>query len=237
MRYSIPLSQKSDVRLRLTARTVSVLLTCLLLAAASAVLAQSGRKQKKTAPEPPPQGVKAPEKTPEVPKDHSDSDQPTSEKPADKEKTAVSFIVGTGMSDMNLPMSFSSIAREGCLRELRAGTFVNATESINMTRSEAIEVAKKSDKTYVILMELEIDRMTGNDVEVRFTLYEPKTGRQIASGVGYPATQTRGIPLPPLGGSRIEVRIELSARDVAHRVMNKLQVRPGGKFPVKAFEK
>ncbi len=222
MRHSIPLFR------------MSVLLICLLCVTGSLALAQSGRRQKKTAPEPPPQGVKAPEKTPEAPKDHSDSDQQPAEKPADKEKASASFLVGTGLTDMNLPMSFSSIASEGCLRELRATAFVNATGTVNMTRGEAIEAAKKSDKTYVILLELELDRMTGNDVEVRFVLYEPKTGKQLASGVGYPAAQTRGIPLPPLGGSRIEMRIELSARDVAHRVMNKIQVGQRGRFPARA---
>lgn len=216
-------------------KLISFLALCLLIVAGSAALAQSGRKQKKTTPEPPPQGVKMPEEKSD-PKGHSDSDAPQPEDKQKEKAPALHFLVGTSMQEnFNVPMMYTDIAREGCLRELRTNPAVQVTAINNLTRGEAIEAAKKDDKRYVIWMELVVDQFTANTYEgfdLRFMLFEPKTGKVLATGSGYPQTQTGRTPLPPIGMNRAEVRVELAGRDVARRVLSRLNVQPKGRFPL-----
>lgn len=220
-----------------TGRRMALLGLCLLVAVGSVSLAQSGRKQKKTTPEPPPQGVKIPDdKAADAPKGHSDSDAPSDEEKQKAKAPTLHLLVGMAMQDnFNVPMMYNDIAREGCLRELRANPAIEVTATSNMTRGEAIEAAKKDDKRYVVWMELVVDQFTANTsdgFDLRFTLFEPKTGKVLTSGSGYPQMQTTGSPLPPIGMNRGQVRVELAGRDVARRVMSRLNAQPRGRFPV-----
>ncbi len=209
------------------------LLCCCLLLVSSVASAQSGRKQKKTTPEPPPQGVKAPEKTEDSAKGHSDSDQPLPEEKEKEKAPAHRFLVATDLPEVYIPLMYLTIVREGCVRELRTNPTIQATEAQQMNRAEAIKTAKNGENVYVIWMELRADNYSNDGFELLFALFEPKTGKQIASGFGYPTMQSGRNPLPPIGASRVEVRLELSGRDVARRAMAKLQSAPGGKgrFP------
>src|SRR5581483_1183677 len=52
-------------------------------------------------------------------------------------------------------------------------------------------------------MELRADNYSNDGFELLFALFEPKTGKQIASGFGYPTMQSGRNPLPPIGASRV----------------------------------
>ena len=99
-----------------TGRRMALLGLCLLVAVGSVSLAQSGRKQKKTTPEPPPQGVKIPDdKAADAPKGHSDSDAPSDEEKQKAKAPTLHLLVGMAMQDnFNVPMMYNDIAREGC---------------------------------------------------------------------------------------------------------------------------
>ncbi|MFN0119283.1 MAG: hypothetical protein ACKV2V_02155 [Blastocatellia bacterium] len=198
----------------------------LLSVCATGALAQSGRKQKKSTPEPPPQGVKIPEEKPaEDTKGHSDSD--AADPDAEKEKgPARRFLVGVEMPDMYVPMYYTDLARSGCVRELRTNPLMQVMESQTMTRGEAIQIAKKEENTWVVVLELRADQFSGGDgFSLMFSVFEPKTARIIASGYGYPVSQAGGIPLPPMGSSRVEYRVQLAGMDAGRRIREMVRAK------------
>ena len=199
---------------------------CLLTICASAS-AQSGRKQKKADPLPPIQGVNQPEArtTPE-----SEVAPETQDKEKEKEKPKVGLVVMSDMGDMGVPMYYNDTARIACVQELhkQIPSLPVSDGGSNKNRSDAMHAAKDSDTVYVVLLELVVDRMgtSASGLELRFTLYEPKTGKQALFGSGYP-TPPRGMPVPPLGTSRAQLSIEWSGRDVAQQIISRLKLRPG----------
>jgi hypothetical protein len=201
---------------------IFVLLTFALLLGAMAH-AQSGRKQKKADPQPPVQGVNRPElrtqPEPEV----------EVEKPKEKEK-GPGLMIATGMGDIDVPLYYTDIAREACLRELRDELkTADLREARNQSRGEAMKTAKDDDRTYVVWMEVLYDRfgsVNSTGVDLRYTVFEPKTGKIAASGSGYPTQPTRGVPIPPIGASRAQVYLDWMGRDVAQQVIRRLGLRP-----------
>ena len=207
--------------MRLNLKTILPPLICLLLSVAIAS-AQSGRKQKKSDPQPPVQGVNQPETrvTPEP--------ESTQEKPKDKgpQKT---IMIMTSMPDMAIPLYYVDGARQGCLSELRENLkTVDLRESRNQTRSDAIKTAKEDERTYVVLIDTEYDRMgsSGSSIDLRYTIFEPKTGKVLGTGSGYPSQPSGRMPVPPVGGSRDQIYVELMGRDIARQVMKKLGLVP-----------
>ncbi len=196
---------------------IVALLFCLLMLDAIA-LAQSGRKQKKTEPQPPVQGVNQPEARtvpePEV----------TPEKPKEKD-LGRSVIVSTAMADIGISSFYPDASRRGCIQELReALRTIQISEERNQHRSDAIKAAKNDDKTYVVWMEFEVDRMgtSSYGFELRYTVFEPKTAKIVASGYGYPQQPSGPLGLPPIGSSRADVYADWAGRDVARQVMKRL---------------
>jgi hypothetical protein len=192
---------------------------CGFLLSASA-LAQSGRKQKKAETQPPPQGINQPEARtvaePEV----------TPEKPKEKEK-GPAILVSTAMTDFEIPSFYADAAREGCFSEFRRELkVIQLNQERNQHRSDAMKAAKDNE-TYVVYIELTYNRMGGgtmNGLDMRYTIFEPKTARIAGSGYGYP-TQPNGMPIPPLGGSRDQVYVDWAGRDIAQQVIKKLNLR------------
>jgi hypothetical protein len=205
-------------------RRIFIMLLCAALLSVSAA-AQSGRKQKKADPLPPVQGVNQPEAR-TVPETEvaPEADQ----KPKETPKTG--FQIMSDMGEMGVPLYYNDTARIACLQELHKqlpGLQVSDGGS-NKNRSDALRAAKDSDTVYVILLELVIDRMgtSSSGLELRFTLYEPKTGKQVMFGTGFPVPP-QGIPSPPIGMSRDQLSLEWAGRDVAQRVIDKLKLKPG----------
>ena len=193
---------------------------CLSLLSAMAA-GQSGRKQKKAESQPPVQGVNQPEARVQP------EPEATAQKPKE-EKDQRSIMVATGMSDVAIPLYYVDTARQACLSELRnALKSIDLREARNQNRSEAVKIAKQEDRTYVVLMELELDRMgsSSTGVDLRYTIFEPKTGKVVGTGSGNPV-QPGGISAPPIGGSRDQVYLDWMGRDVARQVMKRLRLVP-----------
>lgn len=189
-----------------------------LLLGASA-LAQSGRKQKKAEVQPPPQGVNQPEARtvpePEI----------AAEKPKEKEK-GPAILVSSSMTDIEIPNYYADVAREGCVNELRRELkAIELRQEKNQNRSDAIKVAKEDENTYVVFIELVYDRMGAgsmNGLDLRYTIFEPKTAKVKGTGAGYP--RQPGYGAPPVGASRDQVMIDWAGRDIAQQVIKRLNL-------------
>jgi hypothetical protein len=194
----------------------------IVLASPCASLAQSGRKQKKAEPQPPVQGVNQPE----LRTQQEATVAPEEDKAKEKDRTWVEVM--SNMPDIGIPIYYTDVARQAFSQELRkySKTVQLSDGGNNKNRKDAMDAAKNSDKTYAVLLELQSDQYGGNGYgfDLRYWVFEPKTGKQIAFGSGYPA-RPNGMPQPPIGMSRIEVYIEWAARDVAQRVAEKLGLR------------
>lgn len=198
-------------------KPIFAVLFCLLMLATLAS-AQSGRKQKKAEPQPPVQGVNQPEAR-TVPEPEVEPEKP-------KEKDlGRSVIVSTAMADIGISSYYPDASRRGCIQELREVLrTVQISEDRNQNRSDAIKAAKNDDKTYVVWMEFEVDRMgtSSYGFELRYTVFEPKTAKVVATGYGYPQQPSGPLSLPPIGGSRSEIYADWAGRDVARQVVKRL---------------
>ena len=216
---------------------VLFVLTCLLCV--PFVAAQSGRKEKKSDKQPPPQGVNQPEKRVQN-NDFggaatSSSTDPEAEESKDKAKLLAlkkRLNVMSAMPDMNVSLYFADIARQGFSSEAHrlVPTLQLSDAGSNQNRVDAIKAAKESEDAYVVL--LEIESMSGmgtiNGLDLRYYLFEPKTGKMIGSGSGYPRQPPVGGGGVPIGGgSRTDVGMDWAARDVAAQVISKMKLRPG----------
>jgi len=203
--------------MRRNLKPILAALVCLMTLAALAS-GQSGRKQKKAEPQPPVQGVNQPEARtvpePEV----------TPEKPKEKDPGR-SVMVSTAMADIGISSFYPDASRRGCIDELRqALRTIQISEERNQHRSDAIKAAKESDRTHVVWMEFEVDRMGTSryGFELRYTVFEPKTAKVVASGYGYPQQPTGPISLPPIGTGSSDIYADWAGRDVARQVMKRL---------------
>jgi hypothetical protein len=197
------------------------ILSFCLLAVSAIVVGQSGRKQKRAEKQPPVQGINQPEARVEP------APQAAPEGPQNKEPDRT-IMIASAMPDMMLPLFYADIAREACLKELRSAVkSINLREGSNQTRSDAIKVAKDTG-AYVVHMEFQPDQFGGSmsNVDLRYTIFEPKTGKVAGSGSGYPVQPSGGLPLPPIGTSREQVYLEWMGRDVARQVMKRLNLVP-----------
>ena len=200
-------------------KSIFASLLCFSMLAALAS-AQSGRKQKKADPLPPVQGVNQPELR----------TQPEPEVEVEKEKKKEgprrALMVMTEMPDIGISSFYPDMARRGCLDEIRDNLRgVVLSEAQNQTRSDALKAAKDGDDLHVVWMQFEVDRMTQSSrggFELRYTIFEPKTGKVLGSGFGYPQQPQSRVPLPPIGSNRPEILADWAGRDVAQQVMRRL---------------
>lgn len=184
-----------------------------------AAFAQSGRKQKKAQELPPVQGVPLPSKTPEAPP----PDVPEPEPDKDKEKgkaSAKGIILGTDWADMNASMGVADFVRRACRSELmRMIRGLEVRDTGNMSRSDAIKMAKDEDRFYTVAMEF---RVIGQQYEVQYMIYEPKTAKSI--GIGSSWIQTDSY------GRTSTWSYERAGRDVAQQIIKRLDLR-SSRFP------
>jgi len=195
-------------------------LACLMIFSLLGV-AQSGRKQKKAEEQPPVQGVNQPEAR-TVPEPEAAPD-----KPKEKEKGPV-VLVSTALPDIEIPMYYTDTAREGCVSELRREVKgIELHQERNQHRGDAIKAAKDDDRTYVVYIELIYDRLGAgsmNGLDMRYTIFEPKTAKVLGVGSGYPR-QPSGMGAPPIGATRDQVYVDWAGRDVAQQVIKRLNLR------------
>jgi hypothetical protein len=197
---------------------VALLLLVLLGTVGSA---QSGRKQKKAPELPPVQGVPAPSKTPEAPPPDIPEPDPEKEKEKEKERaSAKGIIIGTDWADMNVSMGMADYVRRACQSELsRVVRGLEIRNTGNMSRSDAIKMAKDEDRFYVVAIEFQT---FGSQYEVRFTIYEPKTAKSIGIGSAPIYTDNTG---------RVSYySFERAGRDIAQQLIRRLDLR-SSRFP------
>ena len=211
------------------AATFAILSALVLCLGAAASRAQSGRKAQK------PLGLPT-----EAPK----PGDPASAKPETKKPEAlVKFIVmraeGTGFG-------IDPLARDGVgaafIRRLGQTSAIDVTDGGKGGRGEARALAKKEEKAYVVLFQLDEqpgDMSMGNadsrTLIIRTFVYTPKTGDLKFNDTIYqrPAYDSVGV-----GGVRVPVptrrverypsqrELEQAARDAADRLLARFQVTP-----------
>ena len=202
------------------------LLTLLIFAlCALSVQAQSGRRK----PNPPP-AAPIPTPTPE----------PTPTPKKDEEAPELSFFVGTDRNDApgSIPLSLHSAAQRGCADRLaaRASADVEAPQR-DTGRSEAIEKAKASPNTYVVLLTIRFDVMAQSydDVQLDFVVFAPTTAKVVLTGRSYINTNRVGPVIAgpaqrlPAGVFR-EQWLRQAGEEAADKILKKLKL---GTPPIK----
>lgn len=183
------------------------------------VHAQSGRRK----PNPPP-AAPVPTPTPE----------PTPPPKKDQEKVELSFLVGTDRNDApaNIPLQLHSAAQRGCADRLRSrsNAEVDAPQR-DFGRGEAIEKAKASTNTYVVLLTIRLDVMARSydDMQLDFVVFAPTTAKVVLTGRSYVNTSRVGPVIAgptsrlPSGMLREQWLIQ-AGEEAADRILKKLNL-------------
>lgn len=191
---------------------------------ALSVQAQSGRRQPKSAPAAP-----VPTPTP----------QPTPTPKKDEKDAELAFLVGTdrNTAPMSIPLAFHSAAQRGCADRLRTRSAAEVdVAQRDMGRGEAIEKAKASANTYVVLLTLQYDAMARSydDIQLDFVVFAPKTAKVVITGRSYiNSTRTGPVVVGPTSrlpqGVFREAWLRQAGEDAADRILKKLHL--GGPPP------
>ena len=200
------------------ARTYSpfsvTLCAALVALCALAVFAQSGRRVRKSEAMP----IPLPEATP----------MPT---PVPRPKPAFSFIVGLdrlgNFSRVSLN-AYSGVLRN-CAGRLNDSPVVRAEIATrDLSRGEAVKMAKAEKETYIVWIQLRADTFSGetgiyddpNDVYINYAVFAPITGKTTTQGNSYPkAYRNKGINLP--SSTTIgDYYLNLAARGAAERILD-----------------
>jgi hypothetical protein len=217
MRYADANHQGKEILPHRYLPSLAILTFCLLSASGSISLAQSGRKGTQS------QAETVPQESLQTGRDDQKDQVPP---PA--------FIVITAAPDntrstgfqagFSQPVNLEYYARGGCLLELRSIAGAKVAEDEDVARWEARETALADNKSWVIWMELRWDKPSSTydptPFRLRYLLFEPGTGRIVASGVGKGVKQVWGTPLRR--GS-LEEEVRQAGRDIAAQVVSELR--------------
>ena len=199
--------------------TTITFVVCFVLFSTVAALGQSGRRQKRVETEPPIQGVNRPETR----------TQPEADREVEEEtprQKGPGLLLMSGTAEVMIPLFLVDAVTQGCqeeLRDLLRGDH-DLRQERNQTRSEAVKAAKTEENYFVLLLELEADRLgtTRTGVEVRYTIFEPKTAKIVGSGMGFPTQPGGGMPVPPIGANRQLMLLDWVGRDIARQAVRRL---------------
>ena len=194
-----------------------------LLVLAVSAQAQSGRRQNKPQPAAP-----IPTPTPE----------PTPAPKKEQKPAELIILVGKDIhsAPSGVPLSFHSAVQRGCAERLRSKSSaeVDAPER-DMMRGEAIQKAKESTNTYVVLLSLRIDEMAStrsyNDLQLDFVVFAPATAKVLITGRSYiNSTRTGPVILGPTSrvpsGVFREEWLRQAGEDAADRILKKVNQNP-----------
>ena len=198
-----------------------------LLLWGTVALAQSGRKQKRPDAQPPVQGVNQPDAR-VVP-------EPTAEAPPPPKVAGPAVLVASELSDLGVSSVYVNVARQACVAELQASHSVEVQEARDQNRADATKRAKEGE-VFVILLELRIDSMSSSNsrysFELRYSIYEPKTGKLINTGAGYPTAPDMRSPAPPVAYDYDQRQVELQGRDAGRKALKFVMERSQKKTPL-----
>jgi hypothetical protein len=207
---------------RLLAISLAVTVSLVCLSAASA---QSGRRTNKSAATPAP--------TPEPAR--------TDDKPKEKERPPVTFIVGVdryfGFSSITLSY-YDSIARAcGGRLDDTPGVVVQFAGT-DMSRGEAAVRAKAEKEAFVVWLQIQVQNSSGdpsvvnnlNQLFIEYTVFAPTTAKSLAWGHTYQqGTRAGAVVVGPgtSGRSNVDLserRLREAAREAAERILKSLKL-------------
>lgn len=186
---------------------------------ALSVQAQSGRRKT-----PPPPAAPIPTPTPE----------PTPIPAKEEKKSELEFYVGTdrNVDSASIPLAFYTIAQRGCADRLRdkSGAEVDAPHG-DLRRGPAIQKAKSSTHTYVVLLVLDFASMptASNELQLDFTVFMPETAKVLLTGRAYINANRAG---PVVVGKQIpagmfrEAWIREAGEEVADKILKRINQAP-----------
>lgn len=199
----------------------AILCVTLLLSCALAVVAQSGRRVRKSTPVP----VATPDPT------------PTPNKPAEKRKAAFTFIIGMDrFGDFSrIPLHVSSGVLRTCADRLDDPASVDvATETRDIGHAGAIQRAKSEKEAHVVWLQLVPNTLSGragaNDdpynVYIEYLVLAPTTAKQVTSGRVFPgAHRNRGVIVSPkTSGVYGDQYLNQAARATAERILDHFHI-------------
>lgn len=207
------------------AKTALGLSVALLIALCClAAFAQSGRRQTK-----PPASAPVPTPTPEP--------TPTPKPTKDEADIMFNVLMGDrGDAFASYPITFLEAATVGCADRLRERTAASVDVSGNdTTRGEAITKAKAARRTFVVLISLVEDRMSGGnnsqyrELEVDYVVFAPETAKVLTSGRTYEYSGRKGpLSIPRSRGATLptyrEQMLARAGQDAADRIIKALNL-------------
>lgn len=189
---------------------------------ALAVLAQSGRRVRKSTPV----AVSTPEPTP----------APT--KPAEKPKAALTFIVVMDrFGDYSrIPLYVSGGVLRACAGRLDEPDSVAVETAMrDMGRADAVRRAEAEKDAYVVWLQLRPRNLSGRtdprddpyDVDIEYSVFAPTTANQVTSGRTFPeAYRRKGVILNPTSsGVNGDYALNQAARGAAERILDHFHIR------------
>jgi hypothetical protein len=198
--------------------TIFCVTLCIALLAVCAlvVVAQSGRRAKKSQAMP----IPLPEATP--------TPTPT---PAVKSKPAFSFIVGMdrfGGSSGDSLFTAGGVLRN-CTERLNASPLVRAEISTrDISRGEAIRMAKAEKESYIVWIQLHTESdIAGNtnSTYIEYVVLAPTTAKRATQGNSYPGEyRNKGINLPTTNTISSDYYLNLAARSAAERILDHFHI-------------
>lgn len=192
----------------------------LIVLCAIAVQAQSGRRQTKHPPAAP-----VPTPTPE----------PSPSPKNDEKEPELMFLVGADRNSTfeSIPFTFYGAAVSGCADQLRAGSSADVdVAQRDMSRSDAIKKAKAETTTYVVLLSLTFDSISGlrrtyDDLVLEFVVFAPATAKVVTTGRSYMNSRRAGpvvVGRRTPGGIFPEQAVRYAGEDAANRILKALHL-------------
>ena len=206
-----------------TLRKLALFFAVILILGCSSLNAQSGRRGPKTSPTPVP--IPAPEANPEPAKSSENS------------KGYIRFIVGIDQHDSfsTITLSTAGGVQRSFSQRLDEPDWAKVDSSRrDMSRSEAIKLAKTEKDTYVVLLRIREDTMGSrnpgtanndyNNAYVEYTVFTPGAAKVFATGSTYPPTRRGVILNPRTSGTDGDYYLNRAARDAADHVLSKFSI-------------
>ena len=215
------------MRARQVSRTLNVSLSLAIVATcALAIVAQSGRRVRKpetAIPVPTPEATPAPAPTP-------------------KPEPTFTFIVGIEkFGDFSrIPLYTYSGVLRSCADRLDESSLVKAeTTSTEMSRADAVRLAKSEKGAHVVWLQLRSNNFSGrttvyddpNDVYVQYAVFAPTTAKQVTSGNIYPDYRNRPVRVPT-STTQGDYYLNQAARGAAERILDHFHLRLPGRLPI-----
>ena len=133
----------------------------------------------------------------------------------------------------SIPFTFYGAAVSGCVDRLRAASSAAVdVAQRDMSRSEAIKKAKAETTTYVVLMSLSFDNMSGmrrtyEDLVLEFVVFAPTTAKVVTTGRSYMNSNRAGpvvVGRRTPGGIFPEQAVRNAGEDAANRILKALHL-------------